>query len=209
MGVKTQHVRLSALSMPLVLWGSLLFLWGWPFARILIFPIGFMGFIIPLNFLNGSMFRLRVLSARISASVMNGLGIECHSQGASIVGVGNSSFVFALQENRIGFRDFILLTIVLAVVGYLTQRTLLRKYVVFLCALPIYLVSNVSVTVFLCLVDQMVEGDLRAWVTDTVMSWVILTAAGLLTIGISMFLRKTQFPRARVSTVPSLPETRS
>ena len=209
MGVKTQHARLSVISMPLVLWGSLLFVCGWPFARTLIFPLGFMVFMIPLNFLNGFMFKIRVLSARITASVMNGLGIECTSQGASIMGTGNSSFVFALQENRIGFRDFILLTIVLAVVAYLTQRTLFRKYVAFLCALPIYLVSNVSVTVFLCLVDQMVEGDLRAWVTDTVMSGVILTAAGLLTMGTTMLLRKTQFPRARVSTVPSLPETRS
>ena len=197
MGVKTQHVRLSVLSMPLVLWGSLLFLWGWPFARTLIFPIGFTVFMIPLNFLNGSMFKLRVLSAQISASVMNGLGIECTSQGAAIMGIGNSSFVFALQENKIGFRDFILLTIVLAVVAYLTQPSLFRKYVVFLCALPIYLVANVSVTVFLCLVDQMMEGNLRARITDEVMSWFILTMAGLLAFGTVMLLSKTQFPRQR------------
>ena len=205
MGVKTQHARLSAFSMPLVVWGSVYFLLGWQFARPLIFPIGFMIYVIPLNFLNGFMFKLRALSAQVSTSLMNGLGIECNSQGPSIMGIGNSDFVFALQENRIAFRHFILLTIVLTVVAYLTQPTLFRKVVVFLCALPMYLISNVSVTVFLILVGQMVKGDLRAYVTDEVMSWIILPIAGLMTIGIVTLLSRTHLQKERVVGSPFIP----
>ena len=49
LGTRAFQPRISLFALPLVLFGSVLFLWGWPVARILAFPIGFLVFTLMLT----------------------------------------------------------------------------------------------------------------------------------------------------------------
>src|SRR5215469_6805056 len=51
-GARTLQARLTLTSLPFLLFGVVLFVWGRDVARVLFFPIAFLLFMVPLNFLS-------------------------------------------------------------------------------------------------------------------------------------------------------------
>jgi exosortase len=83
-GARAQQTRLSLMALILLLWAIPFFLYGWPLARQLIFPLGLLIFCVPLNFLDAFTFPMRVLSAAGAELLSEGLGLAVERAGSVI-----------------------------------------------------------------------------------------------------------------------------
>ncbi len=83
-GARAQQTRLSLMALILLLWAIPLFLYGWPLARQLIFPLALLIFCVPLNFLDAFTFPMRVLAAAGAELLSAGLGLVVERAGSVI-----------------------------------------------------------------------------------------------------------------------------
>ena len=180
-GVKSEHVRLSILSFVVLVFGGVWFLQGGAVARRLVYPVGFLGFLVPLNFLNSAVNQFRVLTGRIAAAVLTGLGIECRGRGMAIVGVGEEPFRFVLQAGPVVFRDLLLLLIFGSLAAYLSQPGLGRRVLFFALLFPVYAACAIGVITVTGLLVQVFGEGVRGVIGDNVMSaatFLLLAGAG-------------------------------
>ena len=103
-GAKAQQPRMSVFGMITILWGIPFYLYGWRVARILSFPLSFLIFCIPLNFLDSMTFPLRIMVTIVTSGILNGLGIEVTRSG-SVVAAVNGSFDFNIDDPCSGLRS--------------------------------------------------------------------------------------------------------
>lgn len=144
-GVKTEHMRLSALSLVGMTWSIPLFLFGWAVARRLLFPCAYLVACIPLNFLDGLVFRGRVITAKLTAGVLSGMGLPCVPRGTTLFSAEEGGFVLQFQAPSAGFGTLLLVMAVSAPLAYLSQRGWVRRWLVFLGGGAAFVAANVAV----------------------------------------------------------------
>jgi exosortase len=154
LGAKAQQTRLSLMGLILLAWGIPLYFYGWKVAKLLIFPAGYLIFCIPMNFLDQISFPLRMFAASASTSILNGLGIEAEQQGSAIRSAAAGGFDFDVADPCSGIRSLLAMTALTAVYAYLTQKTLLKKWILFLCAIPLAIIGNMARIATIALVAQ-------------------------------------------------------
>lgn len=182
-GVITEHPRLSLLSFIFILWSIPLFLYGWGVARLLIFPCAYMIFCVPLNFLDGLVFKVRMLVSKTSAVIMNGLGMECSTKGTTILSAEPGGYRLELQDTASGLGVVLLCMAVAAVIGNVSQRGFFRQWVVFFSAIPAYFLSSVLLMVTLGLVAGTIGQGAVDWLFGYVLT-LLLTAVSIALISV-------------------------
>src|SRR6476660_7801788 len=80
-GARTLQARLTLTALPVLLLGVVLYVWGKAVARVLLFPIAFLLFMVPLNFLTQSTFKLQFIETGIASAVCNLIGIHVNTVG--------------------------------------------------------------------------------------------------------------------------------
>jgi exosortase len=153
-GVRSQLTRLSLLSLVGLLWGIPFYLWGPSVARLLLFPCAYLIYCIPLSFLNNVTLPLRLFASSASAALLNGIGIEAVRSGTAIRSMAAGGFNFDVADPCSGLRSLLAMTALTAVYAYLTQRTLLKKWVLFLAAAPLAMAGNVVRIVAIAVVAE-------------------------------------------------------
>ncbi|AKJ65103.1 exosortase A [Kiritimatiella glycovorans] len=143
LGAKMQQTRISLMSLILLLWGIPFYLLGWQTAKLLIFPCAYLIFCIPLNFLDTLAFPLRMFASTTSAQFLNSIGIAAVQRGSAIFS-GASGFEFDVADPCSGLRSLLAMTALTAVYAYFTQKTLLKKWLLFLCSIPLAVFGNVA-----------------------------------------------------------------
>lgn len=98
MGVRTDHHRLSVIALFGLCWVIPLYLAGRRVARLLILPCAFLFFLMPWNFLDGALLRVRAVATRCANLLLNGLGFETQVQGFQIVAVDEGLVVGLLAS---------------------------------------------------------------------------------------------------------------
>jgi len=68
-GARTLQARLTLTALPVLLFGVVLYVLGKAVARVLLFPIAFLLFMVPLNFLTQSTFKLQFIETGIASAV--------------------------------------------------------------------------------------------------------------------------------------------
>lgn len=154
LGAKMQQTRLSLMGLILLLWGIPYYLLGWQVAKALIFPCSYLIFCVPLNFLDGLSFPLQMLATRATSTVLNGLGIETLMQGSRIELVHNPEISYEVAAACSGLRSLLAMTAITAVYAYWTQKTLVRKWLLFVCSIPLAVVGNIVRVTTIFLVAQ-------------------------------------------------------
>jgi exosortase len=140
-GAKMQQTRISLMGLIMISWGLPFYLYGWHVAKVLIFPCAYLIFCIPLNFLDVISFPLRMIMARISVGILNGIGLESVRQGTAII---TETGQFDVADPCSGLRSLLAMTAITAVYAYLTQRTLFRKWFLFVCSIPLAVIGNIA-----------------------------------------------------------------
>jgi len=151
-GVKAMQPRLVVFSFVILLYGLTLALGGRGAFRLLLFPISFLLLMIPLNFLDERVgFPLQLLMARSSTGLLNMFGIETTRIGT---GIYSRVFHFDVAAPCSGIRSLMALTTVTAAYAYVTQHVQWKRWLLFLSAMPLAVLGNISRVTSIALVAQ-------------------------------------------------------
>lgn len=196
-GAKAQQTRFSLFGLVLLTWAIPYYLYGWRTAKWLIFPCSYLIFCIPLNFLDSLTFPLRLLATIISTAMLNGLGIAAERSGSAIYSMAAGGFSFDVADPCSGIRSLLALTALTAVYAYFTQKTLLRKWILFLCAIPLAIIGNIARIVVVAIVAEAFGEKLALGLFHDYSGYVVFSVAIMLMIGIGSVLN-TNFKEVSV-----------
>lgn len=156
---RTLQARLALCATPFLVFGLVLYVWGKAVARALLFPIAFLFFTVPLNFLTQATVRLQFLETSVASTVSNFLGIAVHSAG-SIITAANESFRFSVDEGCSGVHSLMAIAMLSAIYGHFTQDRLWKKLAIFAAALLFAVIGNAGRLVSIIVVAKLFGQDL-------------------------------------------------
>lgn len=187
-GARSQHTRLSLLAFIGLVWGIPFYLLGWQIARILLFPCLYLVFCVPFTFLDSLTFPLRMLAATISEHILNGTGVATVRVGTALRSGAGDGFLLDVADPCSGLKYFIVMTALTAAYGYVTQPTLLRKWVLFLSAVPLAIAGNVVRIVGIALVAAALGQPLAIGLYHDYSGLIVFAAAVLMMLGVATLL---------------------
>jgi exosortase len=128
-------------SMLVVISGLVLYLLGWRHLKVLVFPIGFLLFMIPFPSIifNAIAFPLQLMAAKTSTFCLQLLQVPVLREGNVIV---LPHTTLEVTEACSGIRSLMSLTALAVVFAYFTQRDLWKRLVLVLLAIPIAILTN-------------------------------------------------------------------
>ncbi len=142
LGLRGQQPRISLVAFIGLLWSIPLYIYGWNVARLLLFPCAYLLLAVPMAFLDGMTFPLRLFGTAVSAGILNGLGIEVIRVGTAIHSAAGK-YSLGVEDPCSGIRSLLALMAVTAAYAQVNQRTLVRKWILFLLAVPLALAGNI------------------------------------------------------------------
>jgi exosortase len=151
MGARTLQGRLGMAAAPPLLYGIVLYLWGKRVARILLFPILFLFFMIPVSAIEQATFRLQFMVTGIAQIVCGILGMPLYAEGTTLRPLDQSFRGFDVAEGCSGIRSLMAMVMVTAVYVHLTQTKLWKKLVILFCSTGFAIIGNAGriISIFL------------------------------------------------------------
>jgi exosortase len=156
---RTLQARLALTALPFLLFGIVLYVFGKEIARILLFPIAFLFFMVPLNFLTQATFRLQFLETGIASAICNLIGIHVNTIG-TIVNSADHRFSFQVDEGCSGIRSLMAIAMLSAIYGHLTQDRLWKKVAIFVASLFFAVLGNAGRLVSIFVMGRFFGQDL-------------------------------------------------
>ena len=142
-GVLAQQPRVSAVGFIVLLWGLFFLIYGYGLARWLLFPCGYLFLAIPLNFIDSMTAPLRMFATAVSAGLLNGFGLHVTRVGAGLFSAADNSFAFNVAPECSGLRSLLAMTALMGFYAWYSQKTLAKKWILFLCGVPVAILANV------------------------------------------------------------------
>jgi exosortase len=183
---------LQGTSMIVVLFGSVLFLWGWKVALLCLVPIIYLVFMVPLPAIiwNKLAFPLALFASKVSADLVSAIGLTILREG-NILTLPNITLQVA--DACSGLRSLTTLLALSAFVAFITDHSAPKKWILFLSGVPIALLSNIirlSGTAILARyfgapVAHGFIHDFSGWVVFVIGLAMLLGVNALLGIGVS------------------------
>ncbi len=177
LGAKMQQTHFSLASLVLLIWGVPFYLFGWELAKKLIFPCSYLIFCIPLNFMDVLAFPLRIFSTKLAAGLLNGIGIGAVRSGTAIYSNVAGGFEFDVADPCSGLRSLLAMTALTAVYAYFTQKTLLKKWILFMSSIPLAVVGNIARIVTVAIVAEAFGGKLALGIYHDYSGYILFTAS--------------------------------
>ncbi len=140
---RTLQPRLAVTAVPLLGFGLVLYVWGAAVARVLLFPIMFLLFAVPLNFIEQATFRLQFISTALSSALCNFIGIKIAPFGTTMRAV-DDSFRFEIAGGCSGINSLMAITMLTAIFVHFTQDKLWKKLVLFGLSAIFAIIGNVA-----------------------------------------------------------------
>lgn len=141
----------SGFTLPILVAGLIVYFWGWGHLKLLLFPVIFLFFAIPLplNWVHDLSFRLKIIAVQLSTMVASLTGIEARMEGSFIYFTSGEHLLVGSPCS--GLRSLIALLALgfLYAVEFLPLNRLGRIVFIILAG-PIAMISNVIRISFLC-----------------------------------------------------------
>jgi exosortase len=153
LGAKMQQTRLSLMSLIFLIWGIPFYLFGWGIAKHLIFPCSYLVFCIPLNFMDVIAFPLRIFSTKLSVGMLTAFGVDAGRSGTAIL-IPSMPTGMDVADPCSGLRSLLAMTALTAVYAYATQKTIVRKWILFLSSIPLAVIGNIARIVTIAFVAE-------------------------------------------------------
>ena len=158
-GARTLQARLALTALPFLLFGIVFYVWGKAVARILVFPIAFLLFMVPLNFLTQATAKLQLVETGAASMICNFIGIHVNAVG-TIVQAGDNAFHFEVDEGCSGIRSLMAIAMLSAIYGHYTQDRLWKKLAIFAAAILFAIIGNAGRLVSIFAVARFFGQDL-------------------------------------------------
>ncbi len=138
-------------AMVVVLFGLVVLLWGWDAARVVAFPIAFLGFMVPTGRLLVTTFSLplQLGAAQMAGRVVAFMGVPLTVHGTTIT---LPSYSFEVAQACSGLKSTIAMSALAALVAYLAVAPMWKRLLVFAAGFPVALLANgarITLTVML------------------------------------------------------------
>jgi exosortase len=143
LGARCVQPRLALGSLPFLIYGSVLYLWGAAVARIVLFPCAFLIFLIPFGAIEQATFRLQFIITGVVGFLSNLVGIKIDAVGTTLTAADNS-FNFLIAEGCSGVRSIAAMTMISAIYVHLTQDKLWKKLTIFAFSLVFAIFGNIG-----------------------------------------------------------------
>lgn len=156
---RTLQGRLAILSLPFLFYGIVLYVWGKAVARILLFPIAFLIFMVPLNFLTQATMKLQFIETIAASAICNLIGIKVYTIGTT-VSAANEAFHFTIDEGCSGIRSLMAIAMLSAIYGHFTQDRLWKKVAIFAAAIVFAIIGNAGRLVSIMVMARFFGQDL-------------------------------------------------
>ena len=154
-GVRGQVPRLVAGSLVILVYGMVLYLGGWRWAKELWFPCAFLAFMIPLNVIDPYVsFPLRMLVAKSASGLLNVLGMGVYTQGTGIYSRAGRFMPLDVADPCSGIRSLVALMALTSLYGHLVMDRGWKKWVLFLASVPLAVLGNLARITTVALVAQ-------------------------------------------------------
>lgn len=183
--------RLSVLSLIGLLWGIPSFIYGKELGRILFFPCVYLVFCIPLTFLDVLTFPLRMFGAEMSALLLRGLGIQAVQSGTAIYLLDHGGFGLDVADPCSGLKYLISLTALAGVYAYLAHEGLIRRWILFLSAVPLAIAANVIRIVALAFVAVIGGPEAAESAYHDFSGYIVFASAVLMLAALSALIRSS------------------
>jgi len=133
--------RVALFGLPFLVYGLVLYLWGGAVARILLFPVALLFFLIPLGALEQTTFRLQFLIIGAVKVLSSICGISIYTVGTSIRPV-HGDWGFEIAEGCSGVRSLIAMIMLTALYVHLCERVFWKKIVTLAASVLFAIVGN-------------------------------------------------------------------
>lgn len=191
LGVKTQQTRVSLIAMIGLFWSVPFYFFGWQVAKRLLFPCAFFVFAIPLNFLENMTFPLRMLNTRASVFLLQGLGVEVRQVGTAIFGPpfdATAELKLDVADPCSGIRSLTAMMALSAGYGYLVMKGLVRKWIIFLSAVPLAMAGNIFRITAIGIIAEAFGTEVAAGVIHDYSGFLVFGMAIALMVALSALL---------------------
>ena len=158
-GARTLQARMTLAALPISLFGIVLYVWGREVGRVLLFPIAFLLFMVPLNFLTQATFRLQFVETAIASAICNLIGVHVDTVG-TVVNSSDNAFHFQVDEGCSGIRSLMAIAMLSAIYAHLTQDRVWKKLAIFAAALLFAVIGNAGRLVSIFAVGKFFGQDL-------------------------------------------------
>jgi len=133
--------RMALCSVPFLVYGAVYYLWGGKVAKIILFPCGFLIFMIPFGVVEQATFRLQFVITGIVGFLTNLLGIKINAIGTTLT-AADGSFNFEIAEGCSGIRSLTAMTMLTSIYAHLTQDRTWKMAVVLLGSAFFAIIGN-------------------------------------------------------------------
>ncbi|WP_035611060.1 exosortase/archaeosortase family protein [Haloferula sp. BvORR071] len=134
--------RLAIAGLPMILWGSSLYLWGWQLSRLLFFPFFFLWLAVPVPEFQQATVKLQMLSTQLSQWGSELFGVKVHVSGTKIESASKLWEPLEIDEGCGGIRSLMALIMISTVWAYLAKVSLWKKGILLLAAFPLAIFGN-------------------------------------------------------------------
>ncbi len=133
----------SGFALIATVFGLVIWLWGWPTARAVAFPVGFLVFMVPLARLLIDQFAqpLQLLGANLAGRLAYATGAEVIIEGTTI---HTPIYNFEVAIACSGLKSLIAMSALAALLGYIVVAPLSKKIVLFIASIPVALLANTA-----------------------------------------------------------------
>lgn len=153
-GGRGAQSRLEQVSLIGLIWALPYALWGKGMERVMRFPAAYLAFTIPVSsFVDFFTIHLRIFSSALATGLLNGVGIVVERSGTALFSrVPGAEFNVDVADPCSGVRSLFAMMALTAAYAFFTQKSLLRKWVLFGCSVPIAMVGNMVRIMSICLI---------------------------------------------------------
>ena len=190
-GAKMQQTRVSLGALILLLWAFPFFFFGWRLAKHLLFPVAYLVFCIPMNFLDTIAFPLRMMATNLSVSMLHGLGVDVTQIGSAIRafdGLGQERWGVDVANPCSGLRSLLAMTALTAVYAWVTQKSQWKKWTLFVSSIPLAIAGNVARIVFIGLMAEAFGERIAVGLVHDYSGYVVFSVAIILMVSIGSLL---------------------
>ncbi|MDA1045133.1 MAG: exosortase/archaeosortase family protein [Verrucomicrobia bacterium] len=202
---RVQQPRISLIAMTILVWGGILFVYGWATAKVFLFPVGYMILAFASFWLIAITFKLRLFACMLSGAVLNGIGIETVRYGTALYSQAGGGFNFDVADPCSGLRSLVVMTALAAPFAYFTSLSNLRKWVLFATSIPLAVLANILRIVSIALLAELAGQELAMRVFHDFSGSLVFFIAILLLVGTSQLLKKELWKGDAPSTPTELP----
>jgi exosortase len=188
LGVFGADLFLSRSSLVLLLGGIVIYLFGWPMFRAVVFPWGFLILMVPLPLLvfNQITMPLQFLASKLAASCLPLAGVPVLREG-NVIQLPSMSLEVA--EACSGIRSLMSLGTLALMYGYFLEKSLVRRVLLALAAIPIAVAANAFRVVGTGLLVQYWDAEKALGFFHEFSGWIIFVISLALLFAVHRLIR--------------------